>query len=71
VPYEVVVKGAASRTVPAALRDLGVTIVSTPDPEAFVLRVVDQAAMVGLVDHLHRLGITIDQVRHLVRTVGL
>jgi hypothetical protein len=64
MPYEVVVRGGASRTIPAALKDLGVTIVSTPGTDAFVVRVVDQAVMVGLIDHLHRLGTTIDQVRH-------
>jgi hypothetical protein len=59
--YEVVVGGRVGRTVRIGLEDL------VDDwcggPETHVLRVTDQARLVALINRLHDLSMSIEQVR--------
>lgn len=59
--YEIVFVGCVGRTVRVALDDLAVEWCETSG--TVVLRVTDQARLVALINQMHDLSMTVEQVR--------
>ncbi|HSL59524.1 MAG TPA: hypothetical protein VK866_16880 [Acidimicrobiales bacterium] len=61
--FEIVITGSPGRTVRALIEDLVGERAVRDDGGATVVVAEDQAALIGVLTHLHDLGLTVDEVR--------